>query len=65
MHSAGVLLYLWSSGGEEYARSAAAELGISNCFVGFLPKPHAYLDDQAVSEWRYCTHVLPANARDA
>ena len=65
MHSAGVSLYLWSSGGEDYARASAAELGISNCFVGFLPKPDAYLDDQAVSEWRYCTHVLPANARDA
>ena len=65
MHSAGVSLYLWSSGGEDYARASAAELGISNCFVGFLPKPDAYLDDQAVSAWRYCTHVLPANARDA
>ena len=31
----------------------------------FLPKPDAYLDDQAVHEWRYCLHVLPGNADKA
>ena len=56
---------MWSSGGAEYARSAASELGIESCFVAFLPKPDAYLDDQPVSEWRYCKHVLPGNAADA
>jgi hypothetical protein len=40
-------------------------LGIASCFVAFLPKPDAYLDDQPVSEWRYCKHVLPGNAADA
>jgi len=65
LHEAGALLYLWSSGGAEYARSAASELGIASCFVAFLPKPDAYLDDQPVSEWRYCKHVLPGNAADA
>ena len=65
MHATGVLLYLWSSGGGEYARASAAELGIANCFLGFLPKPDVYLDDQAVNDWRFCKHVLPANASDA
>jgi FMN phosphatase YigB (HAD superfamily) len=65
MHGEGVELYLWSSGGAEYARSSAIELGIEECFVAFLPKPDAYLDDQSVDEWRYCRHVLPNNARDA
>jgi len=58
-------LYLRSSGGAEYARASAAELGIEDCFVAFLPKPDVYLDDQPVHEWRYCQHVLPGNAGDA
>lgn len=65
LHAQGVVLYLWSSGGEQYARSSAAELGIAELFVGFLPKPTAYIDDQPVHEWRFCRHVLPANAGDA
>lgn len=46
-------LFLWSSGGADYARAAALELGIETCFDGFLPKPSVYIDDQPVSEWRY------------
>ena len=65
LHEGGTVLYLWSSGGAEYARAAAVELGIESCFVGFLPKPDAYLDDQPVHEWKYCQHVLPSNAHDA
>jgi hypothetical protein len=65
LFSEGVTLYLWSSGGAEYARTAANELGIEHCFVGFLPKPNAYLDDQPVHEWKYCTHVYPGNADNA
>lgn len=62
LHAAGAALYLWSSGGADYARSSAIELGIESCFVAFLPKPDVYLDDQAVHEWRYCRHVLPGSA---
>jgi hypothetical protein len=62
LHAQGALLYLWSSGGADYAKASATELSIEHCFLGFLPKPDAYLDDQAVHEWRYCHHVLPANA---
>ena len=65
MHARGVALYLWSSGGADYARMSAAELGIEDCFVAFLPKPDAYVDDQPVNEWRFCEHVLPSNASDA
>jgi predicted HAD superfamily phosphohydrolase YqeG len=60
----GVTLYLWSSGGAEYAESSAHELGISDCFVAYLPKPDAYIDDQAVSDWRFCKHVLPTNTKE-
>ena len=60
LREAGALPYLWSSGGAEYAQSAASELGIASCFVAFLPKPDAYLDDQPVSEWRYCSTSFPA-----
>lgn len=65
LYEQGAALYLWSSGGAEYARASAAELGIEDCFVAFLPKPDVYLDDQPVHEWRYCQHVLPANAGEA
>ena len=65
LHTQGAVLYLWSSGGAEYARHSAHELGIEDCFAGFLTKPDAYIDDQPVHEWRYCLHVLPANAADA
>jgi hydroxymethylpyrimidine pyrophosphatase-like HAD family hydrolase len=65
LHAQGAKLYLWSSGGEQYARSSAIELGIAELFVAFLPKPTAYVDDQPVHEWRFCKHVLPANAREA
>ena len=65
LHQEGVALYLWSSGGGDYARASAVELGIEHCFLGFLPKPDAYVDDQSVSEWLYCRHVLPSNAGDA
>ena len=65
MFERGDTIYLWSSVGAEYARKSAIELGIEGCFAGFLPKPNVYLDDQAVSTWRYCRHVLPSNAADA
>jgi phosphoglycolate phosphatase-like HAD superfamily hydrolase len=65
LHRQGVHLYLWSSGGADYARHCATELGIVDCFIAFLPKPHAYIDDQAVHDWRFCKHVLPLNASDA
>ena len=63
LHENGHMLYLWSSGGADYARRSAEELGISECFQAFLPKPNAYIDDQAVHEWRFCTHVPPINKR--
>ncbi|MBX7224246.1 MAG: hydrolase [Blastocatellia bacterium] len=55
----GAELYLWSSGGANYARSVAEELSLLDCFAGFLPKPHLYIDDQPVADWRFCQHVLP------
>ena len=59
LKEAGATLYLWSSGGAEYSRLTATELGIADCFDGFLAKPDLYIDDQPVSEWRYCRHVYP------
>lgn len=61
LHQGGAVLYLWSSGGADYARESAEELGITECFVGFLPKPAVMIDDQPVSEWRYCEHQLPSS----
>ena len=65
LHEEGVTLYLWSTGGAEYCRATAEELGIAQCFTAFLPKPEVYLDDQPVHAWRHCRHVLPGNAGDA
>lgn len=52
LYADGAQLYCWSSGGGEYARSVAEELGIAACFVAFLPKPHVLIDDQPVGTWR-------------
>ena len=65
LYGRGDALYLWSSGGADYARASAVELGVEECFLGFLPKPDVYIDDQSVDEWRYCQHLLPGNAGDA
>ena len=58
----GATLYLWSSGGADYAREAACFLQLEHCFAAFLPKPDVYIDDMAAGEWRFCRHVLPQNA---
>lgn len=60
LHADGAALYCWSSGGGEYARSVATKLGLADCFIGFLPKPHVMLDDQAVAEWRRLVQVHPS-----
>ena len=61
LKEAGATLYCWSTGGAEYAREVARELGLEDCFVAFLPKPTIMLDDQAPAEWRLCRHVHPFN----
>jgi hypothetical protein len=61
LKQAGATLYCWSTGGAEYARAAAVELGLEHCFVAFLPKPTVFLDDQSPSEWRQCRYVHPFN----
>jgi hypothetical protein len=59
LHARGVVLYLWSRGGAEYAQTTAAELGISHCFTAFLAKPTHIVDDQHISDWRVLQHVHP------
>ena len=59
LHLEGCEMYCWSSGGAKYAEDSALELGIHDCFKGFLPKPKQYIDDQAVHEWRFCKHIHP------
>ena len=39
LKQAGATLYCWSTGGAEYARDSAREVGLEDCFVSFLPKP--------------------------
>jgi hypothetical protein len=58
----GAVLYCWSSGGGDYARASAGELGLTDCFAGFLPKPHSLLDDQPVDQWRRLIQVHPLEA---
>lgn len=55
----GATLYLWSAGGADYCRETAAELGITDCFVAFLPKPRVMIDDQEVKDWVFCTTFHP------
>jgi phosphoglycolate phosphatase-like HAD superfamily hydrolase len=63
LKDAGATLYCWSTGGAEYARSTAREFRIEHCFEGFLPKPHVYIDDQELKDWRRCLWVNPSNCR--
>lgn len=60
----GATIYCWSSGGADYARSTAVELGIEECFVGFLPKPNVVIDDQSISAWRDLIEVHPISVPD-
>ena len=55
----GAELFCWSTGGATYARDAADELGLADCFVGFLPKPNVVIDDQDFADWRRCIQVHP------
>jgi FMN phosphatase YigB (HAD superfamily) len=53
-------LYCWSSGGDEYARKIATQLGIESCFVAFVPKPQVLIDDQEPAEWKTMKVVHPS-----
>ena len=64
LHQQGAILYCWSSGGEDYARQSAQELGIDQCFVGFLPKPQVMIDDQSVVDWRRLKQIHPNECVD-
>jgi len=46
------MLTCWSSGGAASARSSAADVGLTDCFTAFLPKPHLLLDDVQVGSWK-------------
>jgi predicted HAD superfamily phosphohydrolase YqeG len=65
MKRQGAILYLWSSGGADYAKSSAIELGLEDCFAAYLPKPHIYLDDQPVHEWKLCSHLYPSQVNSS
>lgn len=57
----GAELFCWSSGGADYARDSAFEVGLGDCFKAFLPKPNIILDDQQISDWRRLLQVHPGN----
>jgi len=62
LHAEGATLYCWSSGGGEYARKAAAELDLTDCFVAYLPKPHVLIDDVRIDGWRELLQLHPNRA---
>lgn len=59
LHRQGALLYCWSTGGEEHARSIAQKLGIEKCFTGFLHKPQVFIDDERAEQWPHFVHIAP------
>ncbi len=63
LKASGWLLYCWSSGGEDYARESATELGIDACFTGFLPKPTLMIDDVEPQNWRNLSIIHPAEIK--
>ena len=64
LHSGGMRLYCWSRGGAEYAHRSAVELGLADCFVGFLSKPDLLIDDQPqiVGKTLACLHPNEATS---
>ncbi len=62
MFNAGNVLYCWSRGGAQYSRDVAIKLGISDCFVSFLPKPDVVLDDRLTQLLDHCEFIHPNNA---
>lgn len=67
LHRSGVQLYCWSSGGARYAEESARELGLHECFVGYLPKPNLVIDDVPLERWHdfRCLHPNEAVSRTA
>lgn len=63
LKDAGAVLYCWSTGGAEYARNSAKEFNLEDCFEAYLPKPHVYIDDQELSDWRRCLWISPSNCQ--
>lgn len=61
LKAGGAELYLWSAGGAGYCRETAEELGITDCFTAFLPKPRIMIDDQEVKDWVFCTTFHPSS----
>ncbi len=59
LHQQGAILYCWSSGGAEYAKNSAEELGILDIFEAFLPKPQMLLDDRELNDWRGIIQIHP------
>lgn len=59
LHAEGAVLYAWSSGGADYARSSTEELGIGDCFSAWLPKPDVFVDDVRIEDWRNTIQLHP------
>jgi hypothetical protein len=59
----GATLYCWSSGGAEYARNTAKELGLLDIFEVFLPKPQMLLDDQEINDWKAIIQIHPISCQ--
>lgn len=62
LHQDGAQLYCWSSGGGDYARVSAKEVGLEHCFLGFLPKPNVALDDVQLAKWSDLLELHPNEA---
>jgi hypothetical protein len=51
LHERGLRIYLWSAGGEENCRQAAARCGIESLISGYLPKPVISVDDMRYDDY--------------
>ena len=63
MKEDGWVLYCRSSGGGDYAKDSAKELGIEKCFTGFLPKPDIMIDDVSPEKWPGLKVIHPAELK--
>ena len=59
LKQAGHELFLWSSGGAEYAQEVANQFDIADVFTTFLPKPEIAIDDVAIQDWTHLRQIHP------
>jgi len=61
LYDHGAILYCWSSAGADFAKEAAINVGLEDCFQSYLPKPNVLIDDIRMENWSSLLQIHPTN----